>query len=106
MSSSTCWRAPASPTSPSTAATTAARGAPRVRPWSSRGSQLLAGRQVAAGFDVVAVGVEHERAVVVLVVVRARAGRAVVLAAGRHRRLVERVDDGAVVGAERDVDVR
>ena len=53
--------------------------------------------------DVVPVRVEHERAVVVRVVVRADARRAVVLAARRHCGLVERVDDGAVLRADRDV---
>src|SRR5258705_5519730 len=41
---------------------------------------------VADRFDVVTVGGEHERAEVIFVVVRARAGGAVVLAAAGHRR--------------------
>jgi hypothetical protein len=57
-------------------------------------------RLVTAGLDVVAVGVEHERAVVTGVVVRANAGRAVVLAAGGDRGGVEGVDQRALVGAE------
>jgi len=55
---------------------------------------------VADGLDVVAVGIEHERAVVVGVVDLARAGAAVVLAAGGGRRLVEGVDGGAVLDPE------
>src|SRR5258705_13192441 len=58
---------------------------------------------VADGFDVVTVGVEHERAVVIFVVVRARAGGPVVLAAGGHRGPVERVHLGVVLGAKGDV---
>jgi len=40
---------------------------------------------VADGFDVVPIGIEHERAVVVGMIVRAQAGRAVVAATGRER---------------------
>ena len=47
---------------------------------------------VAAGFDLVAVGIEGEGTVVVLVIVRPRAGPAVVLAAGLQGRGVEGVD--------------
>ena len=61
---------------------------------------------VADGLDVVAVGVEDEGAVVVGVVHGADAGRAVVLAAGGDRGLVEGVDLRAVLGAEGDVGVR
>src|SRR5688572_25679306 len=53
---------------------------------SSNRSKSLA---VEDGFDVVAVGIEHERAVVVGVVVRADAGGAVVFAAGFDRGGVE-----------------
>jgi hypothetical protein len=65
-----------------------------------------AGRAVEAlavvgdGLDVVAVGVEHERAVVVCVVVVADPWRAIVGAAGG----VEGVDRRAVVGSEGDMD--
>lgn len=58
---------------------------------------------MADGLDVVAVGIGDERAVVVLVVVRAHAGRAVVLAIGSDRGDVERLDLGASLGAKRDV---
>src|SRR5262249_9757629 len=44
------------------------------------------------GLDVVPVEIEHERAVVVRVIVGAHAGRAVVLAARLERRAVKRVD--------------
>ena len=60
-------------------------------------------RRVADGLDVVAVGIEHERAVVVRVILRAQARRAVVLAAGRERCAVERIDAGAILGHDRDV---
>lgn len=53
-----------------------------------------------------AVGVEHESAVVVRVIMQAQAGRAVVFAAGGERGLVEGVYQRAVFGAERDVDAR
>ena len=58
---------------------------------------------VADRLDIVAVGVEHEGAVVGGVIVGADAGRAVVLAAGRDGRLVERIDLGAAAGGECDV---
>jgi hypothetical protein len=45
-----------------------------------------------AGFDVVTVGIQHERAVIVLVVLRPRAGRAVIAAAGGDGRAIKRVD--------------
>src|SRR5947209_1812398 len=59
--------------------------------------------RVAHRFEVVAVGVMHERRVVVLVVVRTHARCAVVLAAGRSRCRVEGVDACAVLRGERDV---
>ena len=52
---------------------------------------------VVDGLDVVAVGVEHERAVVAGVVDGALAGRAVVAVAGRGRRGVEGVDGRVVL---------
>jgi hypothetical protein len=55
--------------------------------------------------DVVAVGVEHERAVVARVVDRALARRAVVAVPGGERRPVERVDGRVVGGGEGEVDV-
>ena len=51
-----------------------------------------------------AVGVEHEGGVVVRVIVRPQSRPAIVLAARRHRGLVERIDRGAIPGNERDVD--
>ena len=53
--------------------------------------------------DVVPVGVEHEGAVVVRVVVRAQTRRTVVLAARRKRGLVERIDGRAVLRGDCDV---
>jgi len=57
---------------------------------------------VTDGLDVVAVGVEYERAVVVRVVL-ARAGRSVVARPGGQRRPVEGVARDAVVSRECDV---
>lgn len=56
-------------------------------------------------FDVVSVGIEHERTVVVLVIVRSRTRRSVVFSTGRERRFVELVHLSTVVGAERDVNL-
>lgn len=42
--------------------------------------------------DVVAIGIEHERAVVILVIMQTQSRRAVVLAAGRERGLVKSID--------------
>lgn len=64
-------------------------------------------RRVADGPDVVPVGIEHEGAVIVRMVVRtimrADAGRPVVAATGRHRRLVAGIDRGAVLCENRDM---
>src|SRR5215210_3035682 len=62
---------------------------------------LLGG--VADGLDVVALGIEDERAVVRLVVMRPEPRRAVVRAARSEGRLVEGIYRGAVSRAERDV---
>src|SRR5690349_14531253 len=59
---------------------------------------------VAHGFDVVPVGIEHERAVIGRVVVLTQARRTVVLSACSHRRLVEGVDLRPAVGREGDMD--
>ena len=67
-------------------------------------SGLAEERLVADRLDVVTIGVVHERPVVVLVIVRADAGRAVVLRAGGHRGGVELADDRAAGRTERDVD--
>jgi hypothetical protein len=53
--------------------------------------------------DVVAVRIVHVGRVEILVVVGAQAGRAVVLPARRHRRVVERVYSSAIGSGERDV---
>ena len=58
------------------------------------------------GLDVVALRVEDERAVVVRVVLRADAGAAVVVAAGRERRRMECVHRRAVRRGEGDVQRR
>src|SRR5262249_13170584 len=63
-------------------------------------------RRMTHGFDVVTVRIEHERAVVVGVIVRTQSRRPVVLAAGREGGLVERVDLRARLGAKRHVDMR
>ena len=62
-------------------------------------------RSVRAGHDLdaQAVGIEQVRRVVARAVVVARAGRAVVGAAGRERGLVGGVDGGAAAGGEGDV---
>ena len=54
-------------------------------------------------FDVVAVAIEHERAVIVRMILRAQSRRAVVLAARSDRRIVEGFHRGAVRCDERDV---
>src|SRR3954464_15724754 len=65
-----------------------------------RWSALAQVRLVADGLDVVAPRIDDERAVVVLVVVRAHAGRAVVRSACGDRGVVERADLGAALRAE------
>src|SRR5262249_52456106 len=57
----------------------------------------------AHGFDVVPVGIEDERAVVVRVVVLANAGLAIVDTPGFDRGTIEVVHDGARLGGEGDV---
>src|SRR5262245_4671446 len=60
-------------------------------------------RPVADGFDVVAVGVEHERRVVRRVVVLAQPRLAVVGAAGMERCSMEAADGRPIPGCEGDV---
>ena len=74
------------------------------RPWAF--SPLDSFRLVANRFNVVAIGVKHERAVVGRVIHGADTGRTVVRAAGADRGLVESVNLGAAVGCERDMDAR
>src|SRR5574337_2188478 len=54
--------------------------------------------------DVVAVGVEHERAVIMFVIMRPQARLAVVAATCSERGLVERIDIGPGLGRKRDVE--
>jgi hypothetical protein len=58
---------------------------------------------VTHGLDVVAVGIEHERTVIVRVIARAQAGRAIVLAACGERRAMEGVDGRPIVGVDRNM---
>ena len=58
---------------------------------------------MADGLNVVSVRIQHEGTVVVSVIVRPHARRAVVPATRGQRGLVERVDLRAIVGAKRDV---
>lgn len=64
------------------------------------GSRLIV---VEHGLDVVAIGIMDERGIVARPLVRARTGLAVVGAAGRETRLMERLDGVGGLGAERDV---
>lgn len=59
---------------------------------------------VAHGFVIMAVGSDHQGAVVVRVVLRANAGRAVVVAAGSKARGMECPTLLPVLGSEGDVD--
>lgn len=58
---------------------------------------------MADGFDVVAVGIEDERTVIVGVIVRPNAGRAIVTAAGGERRPMESVDPLPAVTSKSDM---
>ena len=60
---------------------------------------------MANGLDIVAVGVEHEGGVIIRVVSRAQARRAIVLAAGGDCGGVEGIDRLAGCSGERDMDV-
>src|SRR5690349_4749636 len=53
--------------------------------------------------DVVAVGVEHERPIIIRMIMRPQARRAIVLAAGGDRCAVERIDCRAVIRRNRDM---
>src|SRR5215510_3703396 len=72
--------------------------------WSDCEGLRKSRRCVADRLDVVAVGIEHESAVVVGVIVRPQPRRAVVLATGGERRAMEGVDRGAVLGGDGDVE--
>ena len=58
------------------------------------------------GLNVVAVGIEHERAVIALRALRPRAWRSVVPSPGGQRRGIEGVDLLTPIGGKRDVDGR
>ena len=58
---------------------------------------------MADGFDVVAVGIEDERTVIVGVMRRPNAGRAIVTAAGGERRPMERVDPLPAVASKSEM---
>ena len=58
---------------------------------------------MADGFDVVAVGIEDERTVIVGVIVRSNAGRAIVTAAGGERRPMESVNPLPAVASKSDM---
>ena len=60
---------------------------------------------MADGLDIVAVGVEHEGAVVIRVIMRAQSWRSVVLPARGDRGRVKGIDSGAGGGGEGDMDV-
>src|SRR5687767_14744524 len=60
-------------------------------------------RRMADRLDVMAVGIEHEGRVIIRMVVRPQPRRAVVPAAGRQRRAMERVYGGAILGHDRDM---
>ena len=60
-------------------------------------------RPVTHGLDIMAVGIEHEGAVVVRVIVWAQAGRTMVLAAGRDGGAIEGIDRCAILRDERHV---
>src|SRR4051812_36329706 len=62
-------------------------------------------RLVADGLDVVSVGVEHEGAVIVLVI-PAKAGRAVVGSAGGEASRMKCVDGRTILGSERKMGAR
>ncbi len=64
------------------------------------GSRLIV---VEHGLDVVAIGIMDERGIVARPIVRARTGLAVVGAAGRETRLMERLAGVGGLGAERNV---
>src|SRR5204863_8280673 len=55
------------------------------------------------GFDVVSVRIEDERAIVVRVIVRAKARWAIVSSSGCHRRFIKRIDELPRVRVKRNV---
>src|SRR5215216_3628608 len=55
--------------------------------------------------DIVSVGIEHEGAVVILVIMRPQPRRAIVLAAGPEPCRVELIDEVACLGQKSDMDV-
>src|SRR5437868_6434235 len=81
------------------------RASVRTRSRSSRCSLVSWSHAMTDRLDVVAVGVEDERTVIVLVI-PAEAWRAVVGAAGGEAGSVERVDGRPFVAGERDVGAR
>src|SRR5262245_43219386 len=75
--------------------------------YSSFSASVTSGaRFMANHLDVVPVRVDDERRIVVRVIVRAKARRAVVLAARRESRAMEVIDLPAILGDECDVKMR
>src|SRR5690349_13309976 len=60
-------------------------------------------RRVAASLDVVTIGVEHERAVVVFMILGPQTRGPIVPSPRGHGRLVKSIDERPVVGAKCDV---
>src|SRR3954464_4897128 len=59
--------------------------------------------RAADGFDVEAIRIQNERAVIVLIVMWAKSGRTIVFSAGFQRRAVKGIDLGPGLGGERHV---
>ena len=55
------------------------------------------------GLDVVTVGIDHERTIVVWMIVRAQARRAIVLGARCERRAIKGIDGFAFLGRKGDM---
>ena len=70
---------------------------------SRRGDDSRAGRRMTNRLDAMTVGIQHEGAVIVDVILRPKSGRAVVAPSRRERRRVKSVNRGAIGSAEADM---
>ena len=70
---------------------------------SRRGDDSRAGRRMTNRLDAMTVGIQHEGAVIVDVILRPKSGRAVVAPSRRERRRVKSVNRGAIGSPEADM---
>src|SRR5215813_4651851 len=78
-------------------------GERRSLPEDLRDQAPISSRRVADRLDIMAVRIEHKGAVVIRMILRPHAGRAIVLGAGGNRSAIEFVDCSSVLSGDSDM---